>query len=62
MGDQPDDGFGRRRRQALAGLLTTMSQPIQPDPTAGIDHHLDDVRILKRIPDETAKAITKGVG
>jgi hypothetical protein len=39
-----------------------MSQPIEPDPTAGIDHHLDDVGIFERIPDETAEPITKGVG
>ena len=45
--DEPHDAFGVGGRDAAPGVLETARQPIDPEPTVGIEHHLDDARIFE---------------
>ena len=45
--DQAHDAFGVRRRDAAAGVFEAARQPVDPQPTVGIEHHLDDGGIFE---------------
>jgi hypothetical protein len=47
MRDQPDDAFPVGSGQAFVGFRQTLREPINPQPTVRIEHHLDDRGIFK---------------
>lgn len=50
-GDQADDAFRLGRVQMHARIDSALAQPVEPQRTVGIDHHLDDGRIGKGFGD-----------
>ena len=45
--DEAHDAFGVRWRNAAAGVFEATRQPVDPQATVGIEHHLDDARIFQ---------------
>jgi hypothetical protein len=67
--DEAHDAFGVRRGDAAFGILQSTRQPIDPEPTIWIEHHLDDAGIFEiagnRWPKrgaQHARAAGKGFG
>src|SRR5665213_1971417 len=52
--DKSDDAFAVTGRQTLACIGQPTSQPIDPEPAIGVEHHLDDCRVLQ--PESNARA------
>jgi hypothetical protein len=46
MGDQSNDAFAVGSGQALVSLRQPSRQPVNPQPSIGIEHHLNDRRIF----------------
>jgi len=46
MGDEPHDALALGGRETLSGLDQAARQPIDPEPSVGVQHHLDDRRIF----------------
>src|SRR5208337_4531938 len=47
VGDEAHDAFGVGGGDAAPGVFETARQPIDPEPTVGVEHHLDDARIFE---------------
>jgi hypothetical protein len=45
--DEADDPFAIAGRQPLPGIDKSNCQPIDPEPTVGVEHHLDDFSIFQ---------------
>jgi hypothetical protein len=45
--DEPHDPFGVCWRDAATGVFEAARQPVDPQATVGIEHHLDDGRIFQ---------------
>jgi len=45
--DQPDDPFAIGGRHPAPRIGNPRSQPVDPEPTVGIEHDLDDRRIIE---------------
>jgi hypothetical protein len=45
--DEPHDPFGIGWRHSAAGILQPGRQPVDPEPTVGIEHHFDDARVFE---------------
>lgn len=59
VGDQPDDPFAVDGREDLAGVDQPLTDPIDPQPTVGIEHHLDDRDILEPARDGRSQRRTQ---
>ena len=53
--DEANDAFGIGRGDAAAGVLKAARQPVDPEPTVGVQHHLDDARIFEIAGDRRPK-------
>jgi len=47
MGNEPHDALAVGCSKALAGIREAPREPIDPEPTVGIEHHLDDDGIFE---------------
>ena len=47
VGDEPHDPLAVGGRQSLPGIRQAFSQPVHPETTVGIEHHLHDGRIFE---------------
>ena len=47
MGDEPHDALGIGGRDAETSVLEAARQPVDPESTVGVEHHLDDARIFE---------------
>ncbi len=47
MRDKSQDAFAIARRQTLSGIGKSTRQPVDPEPTVGVEHDLDDFSVLK---------------
>ena len=48
MGHQPDDALTIGGRQPLPRIGQPLRETVNPDPTVGVQHDLDDARVLKK--------------
>jgi len=55
MRDEADDALAVRGRQTLSGVGKALGQPVNPEPSIGIEHHLDDRRVFQESGDGGAK-------
>jgi hypothetical protein len=55
MRDQPDDAFAIGGRQALIGCGKARRQAVDPEPSIGIKHDLDDLVVLEKPGDVRAE-------
>ena len=51
MGHQPNDALTIGGREPLPRIGKPLRQTVNPDPTVGVQHHLDDTRVLKKPSD-----------
>ena len=45
--DEADDPLAVRRREPLTCIRKPVSKPVDPEPTVGIEHDLDDRRVCE---------------
>ena len=65
--DEADDPLAVRRREPLARIREPVTEPVDPEPTVGIEHHLDDTRVRepggdirpKRRPEHAGAALDR---
>jgi hypothetical protein len=55
MGYQPNDALTIGSRESLSRIGQPLRQTVDPDPTVGVQHHLDDTRVLKQPRDRSAE-------
>jgi hypothetical protein len=55
MRNQAHDAFGVCGRDAAAGIFEAARQPVDPQATVGVEHHLDDARIFEIAGDRGAE-------
>jgi len=55
MRDKSQDAFAIARRQTLSGIGKSTRQPVDPEPTVGVEHNLDDRWVFKPERDRRAK-------
>ena len=53
--DKPQDAFAISRRQTLSRIRKSTREPIDPEPTVGVEHDLNDGRVFKPECDRRAK-------
>jgi hypothetical protein len=46
VGDQSNDPFAIRSGHRFAGVHQAAGQPVGPEPAIGVEHHLNDCRIV----------------
>ena len=54
---EANDAFGIRRGDAAASVLKAARQPIDPEPTVRVQHHLDDAGIFEIPRDRGPSAV-----
>jgi hypothetical protein len=55
MGDQSDNAFPVGGGQTLTGIRQAARKPVDPQPTIGVEQHLNDVRIVQKTCDPSAE-------
>jgi len=53
--DEADDALAVRCRQPLARIGQPLGEAVDPEPTIGIQHHLDDAGVVEIARDGGAK-------
>ena len=53
--DKPQDAFPIARRQTLSSIEKSTCEPIDPEPTVGVEHDLDDRWVFKPERDRRPK-------
>ena len=56
MGHQPNDALTISGREPLPRIGQPLRQTVDPDPAVGVQHHLDDTRVLKQPRDRRAES------
>ena len=55
MGDEANDPLAIGGRQPLACIGKSLGQPVDPEPSIGVEHHLDDRRVFQKSGDGGAE-------
>jgi hypothetical protein len=53
--DKPQDAFPIARRQTLSGIEKSTREPIDPEPTVGVEHDLNDRGVFEPERDRRPK-------
>ena len=56
VSDQAHDALAVVRRESLAGVGQTLGQPIDPEPSVGVEHDLDHARVFQPAGDVGAQS------